>query len=254
MNYQSPASSQSQLDHDILVYADKIIPRGPIRIFNIGGDPQSFSFTLANALSPDRAQISRTILTLKRFSHGNTKKPEAGSFELLVCDARDHDLSKMAEPFLQAVSSLVRRGRAAWILPAEFLHSPEALFIRQALTDRLTVTHIHRFEPDAAGDAGAILVWVGNAPAAHDQKVVLSQGGSPLSPLFLVDLPISILSEAEEWSGLIPGEFESAEGNETTTAGRTGEVLGDFFDVMPGLETGDDSFFILSEDEINARA
>lgn len=233
----SDHSPEIPLAPSLFKYAAHILPNRPINLLVIGGDVAE-SQKQAETGFAARLSSSRFMLSLKGYLHGNTKKPDAASIDLLIVDARDFDILKLNDGFLTAIEAIAPRGRAVLVTNQDFLDSEHTQSLRHAITDRFSVTHIH-VGSDASDPA---VIWIGNAPPSIKQAVVLSRGGLPTGPKHLIDLPINAVRNTEHWSEIVPGDaIEDA---------TSPDLLGSFFDVRRGVATGNDDFFILPATEI----
>lgn len=116
----------------IFEYAAHAIPSRPINLLVLGGDiPESQR--LATSVFGARLSSSRFMLSLKGYSHGNTKKPDPGTIDLLIVDARDHDKAKLAEGMTLALEAVAPRGRLVWIVPSSALVDSETQSFRHTL-------------------------------------------------------------------------------------------------------------------------
>jgi hypothetical protein len=226
-----------ELTKAIFEYATQMMPPKPVNLLVIGGDIAE-SQKLADSVFGSRLSGSRFMLSLKGYAHGNTKKPPAGSLDLVIIDARDHDLSKLTDGFLLALEAVAPRGRIACIAPSDILAGEETQSFRHILTERCSVIHVHQ-NPD---ETDASVLWIGNATPSIKQAVVLSHGGAPTKPNKFVNLPINTVRNAADWKALLP----QSEG----ISGGSSDLLSNYFDIRRGVTTGADDFFVLPVTEI----
>lgn len=224
----------------IFEYAAHAIPSRPINLLVLGGDiPESQR--LATSVFGARLSSSRFMLSLKGYSHGNTKKPDPGTIDLLIVDARDHDKAKLAEGMTLALEAVAPRGRLVWIVPSSALVDSETQSFRHTLTDRCSVFHIHI--ADTAPNSA--LLWIGNAQPSIKQTVVLSRGGPTTAPKDFIDQPINVVRNSPNWLELLPDEAASRD--------ESPDLLSQYFEIRRGVTTPDDEFFILPVSEIEKK-
>jgi len=139
-------------------------------------------------------------------------------------------------------------GLAGWLIPSEFMDVNYGAAVKHYLLHKVTLLHIHRFDPNDVqfGDAlvSSAIVWFRNRPPESDHEVRISFGGSLEKPESQRLVPARTLRLDPKWTRypLKSGHCPSS-----------GPVLGDFFKIKRGLATGNNRYFILSEDEINQR-
>jgi hypothetical protein len=108
--------------------------------------------------------------------------------------------------------------------------------------------HIHRFDPTDVQFADALVssavVWFKNEPPPADHEVTFTFGGTLFQPKLSRLVSTRALALEPKWTRFPVADIRSREPVPT---------LADFFEIKRGLATGDNSFFILSEEEIDAR-
>ncbi len=212
-------------------------------------------------------------LTLGDFT---TAKPpaEGGGFNLLICNppyVRHHHIDKAAKMRLLAATTassgiqmtglaglycyflglshswMAPGGLAGWLIPSEFMDVNYGVPVKRYLLNQVELVRIHRFDPNELqfGDAlvSSAVVWFRNRKAPAGHEVEFSYGGSLAVPKLSRMLPLAALQGATKWTSL------AANGIREINAGRR---LADFFDIKRGIATGDNSFFIMTHDEIAA--
>jgi adenine-specific DNA-methyltransferase len=133
-------------------------------------------------------------------------------------------------------------GLSVWLIPSEFMDVNYGVAVKEYLTTRVRLLHLHRFCPadvqfDDALVSSAIVVFEKAEPAA--QEVVFSLGSSLLQPAQSVSVRYESLRAADKWT-----QHTAASSSGT---GRSGQDLrfGDLFTIRRGLATGNNRFFIL---------
>jgi len=120
--------------------------------------------------------------------------------------------------------------------------------VKRYLLDRVTLVHIHRFDPNDVQFADALVssavVWFKNEAPPADHEVKFTFGGTLLEPKLLRLVSARALAREPKWTRFPAAEVRSLESVST---------LSDFFRIKRGLATGDNDYFILPEDEIAAR-
>ena len=133
-------------------------------------------------------------------------------------------------------------GVAGWLIPSEFMDVNYGQTIKRYLLDRVTLLHIHRYDPDDVQFADALVsssvVWLKNEKPPADHEVKFTFGGTLLEPMFTRLVPARDLSWEPKWTRLPAGEVRSRDRVPT---------LSDFFRIKRGIATGDNSYFILTE-------
>lgn len=139
-------------------------------------------------------------------------------------------------------------GIAGWLVPSEFMDVNYGHAVKGYLLDRVTLLHIHRFDPDDVQFADAlvssVVVWFRNTPPPPNHEVKFTFGGTLLEPKITRDVSTTALKHEKKWTRFPILDIRSPSDNPT---------LSDFFQIKRGLATGDNSYFILSEEEIVSR-
>lgn len=143
---------------------------------------------------------------------------------------------------------MARSALAGWLVPSEFMDVNYGSTIKNYLLDNVTLIGIHRFSPADVqfGDAlvSSAVVWFRNESPPAEHSVKMSFGGSLLKPKRERTVSTNDLRNAHKWT-----PFPSKSNNRSSDVPR----LSEFFMIKRGLVTGDNKFFILSEDEVNNR-
>jgi hypothetical protein len=133
-------------------------------------------------------------------------------------------------------------GLSVWLIPSEFMDVNYGKALKEYLTTRVRLLHIHRFCPTDAqfADAlvsSAVVVFQKNPPAG--QEVTFSLGGSMLSPQRSTKLSLAQIQLDDKWTQFTV--FTDRASQQDPEAIR----LGDLFTIRRGLATGNNRFFIL---------
>ena len=205
-----------------------------------------------------------------------TPPPAGGKYNLLICNppyVRHHHIEGTQKQRLQALmhqscgievsglaglycyflglshSWLAEGGVAGWLVPSEFMDVNYGIAVKRYLLDKVTLLHIHRFDPNEVqfGDAlvSSSVVWFNKTEPPPDHEVRMSYGGSLLQPKMERIVRADTLRNSPKWTRypISGGHSESLE-----------PVLADFFTIKRGLATGDNGYFIISRKDAEARA
>ena len=139
-------------------------------------------------------------------------------------------------------------GLAGWLIPSEFMDVNYGVSVKRYLLDKVTLLHIHRFDPNDVqfGDAlvSSAVVWFRNEPPRIGHEVRFTYGGTLERPKLERLVPVETLRRDPKWTCYPMKESHEA---------AAGPVLGDFFKIKRGLATGNNNYFILSAQEIERR-
>ena len=139
-------------------------------------------------------------------------------------------------------------GLAGWLIPSEFMDVNYGVAVKHYLLNRVTLLHIHRFDPNDVqfGDAlvSSAVVWFRNQDPKEDHQVRFSYGGTLERPKLERLITAQTLRHDPKWT-----RYPAKERHEKNN----GPVLGDFFKIKRGLATGNNRYFILSSQEIARR-
>ena len=200
---------------------------------------------------------------------------DKGKFNLLVCNppyVRHHHIASREKRRLKALIKaacgievnglaglycyflgfahqwMADGGLAGWLIPSEFMDVNYGASVKHYLLDKVTLLHIHRFDPKEVqfGDAlvSSSVVWFSKKEPLVDHKVRMTYGGSLLRPSLERRVSVDTLRRDPKWT-LYPMKENYAESNTP--------VLADFFTIRRGLVTGGNGYFILSTEEIEER-
>ncbi len=133
-------------------------------------------------------------------------------------------------------------GLSVWLIPSEFMDVNYGKAIKEYLTRRVRLLHIHRYYPTDVqfADAlvsSAVVVFQKTPPARHD--VTFSLGGSILSPQRSVTISLADITQADKWTQYPARPRTQSQEHPDTI------LFGDLFTIRRGLATGCNDFFIL---------
>lgn len=139
-------------------------------------------------------------------------------------------------------------GIAGWLIPSEFMDVNYGQAVKHFLLNRVTLLHVHRFDPNDVQFADALVssavVWFRKAPPLRDHVVTFTFGGTLLNPKLSRMIPARALAGESKWSRFPAAEISSRTANPT---------ISDFFQIKRGLATGDNGYFILEAEKIARR-
>lgn len=204
-----------------------------------------------------------------------TRQEPQGRFSLLVCNppyVRHHHLSGEEKARLQAATLqasgirlsglaglychfvglshawLADEALSIWLIPSEFMDVNYGRALKRYLLETVTLLQMHRFDPADVQFADALVssavVCFRNAapPAAHEIRFTF--GGTLQEPHIQKTVPAAVLARERKWT-----RFPISEVRQCVSQPR----IFDFFTIKRGIATGSNSYFILSEEEIEQR-
>ena len=137
---------------------------------------------------------------------------------------------------------------AGWLIPSEFMDVNYGRSLKHYLLNRVTLMHIHRFDPNDVQFADALVssavVWFRNVPPPGDHTVTFTFGRTLRAPNLSRTVSVKALAHEPKWTRFPAADIRSRLATPT---------LSDFFHVKRGVATGDNSYFILAEEDIKAR-
>jgi adenine-specific DNA-methyltransferase len=143
---------------------------------------------------------------------------------------------------------LAEDGLAAWLVPSEFMDVNYGGPLKRYLLNQVELLRIHRFDPNDLQFADALVssavVWFRKRRPAAGHAVEFTYGGTHANPTHTRMVPTTALHAEAKWTRFPIGDVRAA---------RTGLRLADFFKIQRGLATGDNRFFIMDRDQLDAR-
>ena len=135
-----------------------------------------------------------------------------------------------------------------WLIPSEFMDVNYGKAVKHYLLNKVTLLHIHRFNPNEVQFADALVssavVWFRNTPPPPFHAVKFTYGGTLLSPKLIREIPSHNLTHEAKWTRFPGADVR----NKVITP-----TLSDFFRIKRGLATGNNDYFILDHEEIASR-
>ncbi|WP_040668156.1 class I SAM-dependent methyltransferase [Nitrolancea hollandica] len=142
---------------------------------------------------------------------------------------------------LLADAWLEEMGIGVWLVPTEFMEVNYGAVIKQYLTERVSLLHIHRFDSHDVqfADAlvsSAIVVFQKTTPAPN-HEVTLTFGGMLTEPREIVRVPLPVLRGERKWKQLSTGNH----GRNTEST----DTLASLFKIKRGIASGNVNFFVM---------
>lgn len=135
----------------------------------------------------------------------------------------------------------------AWLVPSEFMDVNYGEAIKRYLLSDVTLIRIHRFDPNDVQFSDALvssaIVWFKNQKPEAESAVSMTFGGTVKRPRISRNVTITDLQSEAKWTRL-PGILNPAPDRVP------GLRLGDLFAVKRGIATGNNEFFILTEERV----
>ena len=184
--------------------------------------------------------------------HHHLRTEEKGRLRARVMEVSGMDVSGLAGLYCYFLGLshvwMAPGALAGWLIPSEFMDVNYGRAVKRYLLDRVTLLHLHRFDPNKVQFDDALVsssvVWFRNETPPNDYGVRMTYGGSLAAPGVERVVPASELRAARKWT-----KYPSW----SATGGEGVPTVREFFTVKRGLATGDNRFFILSEEEIARR-
>ena len=203
-----------------------------------------------------------------------TATPPENKFNLLICNppyVRHHHIVSDEKVRIQAASAnacgvqfgglsglychflgfahawMASGGLAGWLIPSEFMDVNYGKAVKRYLLEKVTLLHIHRFDPNDVQFDDALVssavVWFRNEAPSKNHAVNFSFGGTLTTPNVSRTVLVEALRTEPKWSRFPMADIRLADNTPT---------LADFFAIRRGLATGDNNYFILSAEQIEA--
>jgi hypothetical protein len=138
---------------------------------------------------------------------------------------------------------------AGWLIPSEFMDVNYGQAVKRYLLNRVTLLHIHRFDPNDVQFTDALVsstvVWFKNEPPPPNHEVNFTFGGRIVDPKLSRFVPARALANESKWS-----RFPISDVRHRSVI----PTLSVFFHIKRGIATGGNHYFILTEEEITTRS
>lgn len=275
---------------DILTYAHTLLPNQQIRFLEpaigtgafyaalmgsfYGYVEHALGFEIDPQLFETTSDLWRgSSLEIEQMDFTAAIPPSNGHFNLLVSNppyVRHHHLTKTTKArlvnlvkerlgykmsalaglhayfLLLSHEWLAKDGIAGWLIPGEFMSVNYGREMRRYLTEQVTLLHIHQFSDEERQFSDALvssaIVWYKKAPPPPNHKVRFSKRGKLSDPKKQIVKSVEELRSLDKWTWHLGGVVRKI----THSTIR----LSDLFVIKRGLATGNNSFFILSEESV----
>lgn len=149
---------------------------------------------------------------------------------------------------LQADAWLRQGGIAAWILPSEFQVTGYGAALRRYLSANVELLRLHTYDSrdplfDKALASTCVVILRKNSPTPGNHAKV-SSGGTLSAPMRVREVSTSALANSARWS------FAALDHTTHTRADPQEVRLGDIFTFRRGIATGANSYFVLSDSQV----
>jgi hypothetical protein len=144
-----------------------------------------------------------------------------------------------------AHSWIKKGGVAGWLIPAEFMDVNYGESLKLYLLSQVTLLRIHRFDPNDVqfedAQVSSAIVFYRNEKPASNYNITFTFGGTLAKPNVSQQLTAKKIFKEKKWNRL--PLLNSGDESE-------GITLSSLFTIKRGLATGDNSFFILTPEQI----
>jgi hypothetical protein len=139
-------------------------------------------------------------------------------------------------------------GLAGWLIPSEFMDVKYGRQVKEFLLNRVTLLHIHRFDPaDVQFDDALVssaVVWFRKASPPAGHEIEFTYGGTLISPKISRVISAEVLRNSDKWTCFPLRDAETVEDQNP-------QRLSDLFDIKRGVATGGNEFFILTSEQVS---
>lgn len=138
-----------------------------------------------------------------------------------------------------------------WLIPCEFMDVNYGKTIKEYLLNHVRLLRVHMYNPENSKFDDALVsscvIWYKNETISGNYDVEFSYGENISEPVFSKSVDKNTLIKSRKWS-----RYSNAQSNYVHEHTDNIPTLGDFFTIKRGLATGDNNFFILSKQQIDA--
>ncbi|MDO9537917.1 MAG: N-6 DNA methylase [Thermoplasmata archaeon] len=230
-----------EIDRDFAKVADELWASYGLEVINS-------DFTHLNPPKDER-ELANLILTNPPYvRHHHIEKKEKMKLQRKIKSKIGYSINGLSGLYcyflLLSHSWLKKEGYGIWLIPSEFMDVNYGTIIKKYLTEKVTLIHIHRFEPDDVQFADAlvsssIVIFQKKKPEKNGMAT-FSYGGNLLHPKISQLIPIGALKHSQKWTH-IPNNTTFLDIDIEHETPR----LGDFFKIQRGIATGANKFFIM---------
>lgn len=137
-----------------------------------------------------------------------------------------------------------------WLIPSGFMDVNYGSILKEYLLNNVHLLRIHRYNPKNCKFDDALVsscvVWFRNETISENYEVEFSYGGTHENPEVSGNIDRTTLEKQRKWTHF-PEKINADRQVERVDT----PTLGDYFTIKRGLATGDNSFFILSKEQID---
>jgi adenine-specific DNA-methyltransferase len=209
-------------------------------------------FTRAQPPASDAARANLLICNPPYVRHHHLNAGEKLRLGHLAREASGVQLSGLAGLYCYflclAHQWMADGGIAGWLIPSEFMDVNYGHVIKSYLLHRVSLLHIHRFDPADVqfGDAlvSSALVWFRKSAPSGDRTVLFSYGGTLDQPRVQRRIPARALDPRSKWTSIPLQDAQRQVPSHQATV-----TVGDLFTIRRGVATGGNDFFILTREQ-----
>jgi len=207
-------------------------------------------FTKQKPFSDERKRATLLICNPPYVRHHHLSTSEKTRLKIAALDVAGVKLSGLAGLYCYFMALahdwMADGGVAGWLIPSEFMDVNYGRALKAYLLSEVTLLHIHRFDPNDVQFDDALVssavVWFKKEKSPPNHHVKFSYGGTMQQPASCKSVSVVDLEGTEKWTRYPRQEVEVR---------HDGYRLGDLFKIKRGLATGDNNFFILSEEAVH---
>lgn len=203
-------------------------------------------------LEPPHPRFNLILTNPPYVRHYHLSGPEKTRLKMRLARSLTMEISGLAGLYcyfmLLCHDWMEEQGLAIWLVPSEFMDVNYGVTLRQYLSERVTLLHIHRFCPtdvqftDALVSSAVVVFRKVSPPASH--RVRFSLAGQIDRPQSEAFIPLDVLRRSRKWT-----QFPTR----TTEEGTAEPTLAEIFTIKRGLATGSNSFFIMTSEQADER-
>lgn len=187
--------------------------------------------------------------------HHYIGQEQKSKLALLIKDETGLSVSGLAGLYcyfiLLAHKWLAPNAICGWLIPSEFMDVNYGSVLKQYLLKHVHLLRIHRYNPKNSKFDDALVsscvVWYKNEIVSENYNIEFSYGGTHDNPEIRREVDKMSLEKYRKWS-----HFPEMLNRDERCKNMQVATLGDFFNIKRGLATGDNDFFILSKEQIDA--
>ncbi len=208
-------------------------------------------FTKKEAPSLDKDKFNLLICNPPYVRHHHIPSEDKIRLQLKIIDGFGISLSGLTGLYCYYLILshywMSENGIGAWLIPSEFMDVNYGVGLKKYLLNHVTLLRIHRYDPNEVQFDDALVsstvIWFKKQPPSPIHNIEFTFGGSIDKPRIRKFIPAQKIHVEDKWSNFPV----SIKNNKTKEV-----MLSDFFTIKRGLATGDNKFFILTEEKIKS--